>query len=246
MSLLWTLDSSDPSKLFADTAKTTPITDGGGVAAVVPAGGTITTDALQSTSGSRPTYRANYSGSGYPAIEFDGTADNLAIAHSSDWNVSVLDLLVVLTATSSTGARGVINKFATVGWNDAWGLAVESGRFYCGSPGYSTVSGPYIGGTRILIYCHFENGKNGAQFGPVYAGTNTGTGPQNTTASVRIGRGDPTGAFYFAGAINEIKIFGGGMTEQEVMDSKNTIRAKWGLAHITSRPSHPMKSQVIG
>lgn len=249
MSLLWTLDSSDTTKLFADTAKTTPITDGTGVAAVVPAGGSITTDALQSTSGSRPTYRANYSSSGYSALEFDGTADHLAIAHSSDWNVSILDVFAVLTLTSNSGSRGIISKWSNGSWNDAWGIAIDTSRFQFGAPAYTNCNCKYTGSTRILIHCHFENGANGGHFGAVYGGSISGAGPSNNSASVLIGRADASGAFYMAGAINEICFFGGGETDQTIVDTKQMLRAKWGLASVaasTARPSHPMKSQVIG
>lgn len=232
MSLLWTLDSSDPSKLFADTAKTTPITDGGGGAAVVSAGGSITTDALQSTSGSRPTYRANYSSSGYPALEFDGTADYLSIAHSSGWNVSILDVFAVLTFTGSIAWRGIISKWTTTAWNDGWGIVVTPNSFAGGSPAFNGYTAKYTTGTRVLVHAHFESGNNGAQFGKHYGGTVSGTGPQNNSGSVFIGRADPSGSYFLSGAINEICFFGGGETDQTLMDTKQALRLKWGLPAI--------------
>jgi len=249
MSLLWTLDSSLPATLFADTSKTVAITDGTGVAAAVPAGGSITTDALQSTSGSRPTYRANYSSSGYAALEFDGSADHLSIAHSSDWNVSILDVFAVVTLTSSSGSRGVISKWSNTSWNDAWGIAVDGGSFRIGAPSYTNAAAKYTGSTRMLLHVHFENAGNGGQFGLYYGGGTTGSGPANNSAPVFIGRADPSGAFYMAGAINEICFFGGGETDQVIVDTKQMLRSKWGLASVatsSARPSHPMYQQVIG
>jgi hypothetical protein len=234
MSLLWTLDSSLPSTLFADAAKTVPITDGTGVAAAVSAGGSIATDALQSTSGSRPTYRANYSSSGYSALEFDGTADHFAIAHSAAWNVSILDVFAVLTLTSSSGSRGVISKWSNTSWSDGWGIAVDGGNFRFGAPNYTNAAARYTGGTRMLLHVHFENAGNGGQFGLYYGGGVTGAGPQNNSASVFIGRADPSGAFYMAGAINEICFFGGGETDQAIVDTKQMLRAKWGLASVAA------------
>lgn len=250
MSLLWTLDASDSTKLFADTSKTTPITDGTGVAAVVTAGGLISTDALQSTSGNRPTYRANYSSSGYPALEFDGTNDLLSIAHSSGWNASVIDLFAVLTSTSNaTGTyKGIFGKFGDGSWGTGWGATYTLGYLSFGSPQYTACEGTAILNSRIMCHFHFEALKNGCDQGGRYIGSRFGTGPSDTTADVMIG-GAPGGIYPFAGAINEICFFGGGETDADILTTKNSLRSKWGLASVstgTSRPSHPMYQQVIG
>ena len=234
MSLLWTLDSSLPATLFADTSKTVAITDGTGAAAVVSAGGTISTDALQSTSGSRPTYRANYSGSGYPALEFDGTADHLAIAHSADWNLSVIDVFAVLTLTGALAYRGIVAKWSSTAWNDGWGLGTNGTSFVAGAPSFAAYTAAYTGGARILIHTHFHAAESGGQFGDHYGGSAAGAGPQNNSASVLIGRADPSGAFYMSGAINEICLFGGGETSQVIIDTKQSLRAKWGLASVAA------------
>lgn len=247
MSLLWTLDSSDTTKLFADTAKTTPITDGTGVAAVVPAGGSITTDALQSTSGSRPTYRANYSSSGYPGLECDGTSDYLGVAHSSGWNVSVLDIFAIVTLTNAAAAQGIITKWTNASWNDGWGIAMNAGAFACGSPAYNNFGAKITTNQRMLIHCHFQASNNCGEFGPCYGGSTSGAGPSNNSASVLIGRADnTTSAYWLYGAIHEVRVYGGGETDQTIVTVKNTLRAKWGLASVISRPSHPMLQQVIG
>jgi hypothetical protein len=37
-----------------------------------------------------------------------------------------------------------------------------------------------------------------------------------------------------AGAINEICFFGGGETDQAILDTKQMLRAKWGLASVSA------------
>ena len=246
MALLWSLDSLLSATLFADTAKTTPITDGTGVAASVSSG-SITTDALQSTAGSRPTYRANYSSSGYPGLQFDGSSSCLSVAHSSGWNVSILDIFAIVTLTNSSSAQGIITKWTNSAWNDAWGVAMNASLFACGSPAYSNFGAKITLNQRMLIHCHLQSSNNCGEFGPCYGGSTTGTGPANNSAAVTIGKADATTAAYFLyGAIHELRVYGGGETDQAIVTVKNTLRAKWGLASVISRPSHPMYQQVIG
>jgi len=247
MALLYQLDAAAITTLFSDTGKTTQVTDGGTVAAWTAPNGSITTDAVQSTSGSRPTYRANYSSSGYPALEFDGTNDHLSVAHSAAWNVSILEIFLVATFTSSTSYRGVFAKWSTISWNDGWGVAIFNGKFSFGAPSFTNAVAKYTDSSRILCSIRLENAGNGGAFGRCFGGSVTGTGPQNNSASVLIGCGDLTGAFYMSGAINEIRVYGGGETDQTIVDVTNTLRRKWGLASVAAgTPSHPMFQQVIG
>lgn len=248
MSLLYQVDSSVIETMFSDMSKTAQITNGGGVAAWAGPNGSITTDALQSTAGNRPTYRSNYSSSGYPAIEFDGANDCLSVAHSSGWNVSILDVFLVLTPSSSAGDRGILTKFSNNAWSDAWGIVFSASRFYAGAPAYTSITATPTSGSRMLIHVHFENAKNCGQFGVHYGGSATGSGPANNSAAVNIGRADPSG-YFFVGGMNEIRVYAGGETEQSIVDVKQAMRSKWGLPSVavgSSRPSSTFLSQVIG
>jgi hypothetical protein len=233
MALLYQLDASVIGTMFSDTGKTTQITDGGNVAAWAAPNGSVTTDALQSTSGNRPTYRANYSSSGYPAVEFDGTSDSLSTAHSAAWNNTIIDVFIVLTSTNAAAStyRGVFTKW-TGSWNDGWGLIYNFGNFSFGAPLYTNVIVKSTINSRILVHCHLENGCNGGEIGPVYGGTLSGSGPANNTQSVQIGRADTSANYWFEGAINEIRVFGGGETDSTLVTQKNILRSKWGLASI--------------
>ena len=116
MSLLYQLDTSVIGTMFSDTGKTTQITNGGTCAAWTAPNGLITTDAVQSTSANRPTYRSNYSSSGYSGLEFDDSNDQMSIAHSSGWNLTIIDMFIVLTSTSlAVGTyKGIVTKFGDV------------------------------------------------------------------------------------------------------------------------------------
>lgn len=242
MALLYQLDAAAIATLFSDTAKTTQMANGGSVAAWTAPNGSITTDAVQSTSASRPTYRSNYASSGYAAVEFDGTDDAMSVAHSVAWNNSIVDMFLVLTSTSLASGtyRGLVGKWTNGSWNDGWGAAYALGNFSSGAPTYSNTICKGLVNSRILIHCHFESGCNGCEQGPVYGGGLNGTGPASNTASVFIGRADAIGAYHFQGAINEIRIYGGGETDATIINVKNALRAKWGLNSIVSGGSRPL------
>lgn len=252
MSLLHQLDTSVIGTMFSDTGKTTQITNGGTVAAWAAPNGSITTDAVQSTSASRPTYRSNYGSSGYPGLEFDGSNDQMSIAHSSGWNASIIDVFIVLTSTNNGAPgsfRGIHSKFGNDLWTTGWGAVYATGWLSFGAAAYNNEEVFARINQRILMHLHYEAAKNGCDQGDsIYAGSRMGSGPTNTTANVLIG-GAPGGTYPFAGAMHEIAVYTGGETDQDVLTIKNTLRAKWGLASIsggTAKPQHPMYQQVIG
>ena len=235
MSLLYQLDTSVIGTMFSDTGKTTQITNGGTCAAWTAPNGLITTDAVQSTSANRPTYRSNYSSSGYSGLEFDDSNDQMSIAHSSGWNLTIIDMFIVLTSTSlAVGTyKGIVTKFGDVNWNTGWGATYSLGTLSSGAPSFSNFTVKGVINSRIACHFHFENGSNGCDQGVIYGGTTAGTGPSNTTTDVVIS-GASGGNYPFAGAIHEIKIYGGGETDQTIIDVKNALRAKWGLASVAS------------
>jgi hypothetical protein len=251
MTLIHQLDSSVIGTMFSDTGKTTQITDGTAVAAWAAPNGSVTTDALQSTLANCPTYRANYSSSGYPGLEFDGSNDQMGVAHSSGWNSTIIDAFIVLTSTSNGGAgyKGIHTKFTDVNWNVGWGATYSLGLLSFGAPGYTNAAGFAVINQRVLMHVHYESGRNGCDQGSsIYVGGSIGTGPTNTAANVIIG-GAPGGTFAFAGAMHEIRVYTGGETDQTVVDIKQALRKKWGIASVavgSARPSSPFLSQVIG
>ena len=247
MTLAYQLDASSIATLFSDTGKTTQVSDGGTVAVWTAPNGSITTDALQSTSGNRPTYRSNYGSSGYAAVEFDGSNDHLSVAHSSAWNVSIIDLFLVLTSTSLASGtyRGIVGKWSNGSWNDGWGVAYALGVLSLGAPHYTNVACKATINNRLLLHCHFENGCNGCIEGGIYGGSTAGAGPANNSTSVFVGRADPSGAYYFAGAMNELRVYAGGETDATILNVKNDLRRKWGLAAISGGGSLINSQQLV-
>lgn len=260
MTLIYRVDASDITTMFADAAEATPITDGTGIYTLVPKAGSVTTRAIQATSGSRPTYRANYASTGYPGIEFDGLNDQMAIAHSTGWNTTTICevMAVVYCDTVSSGLfRPIITKASSGSWSDAFTLSQSTTNFTFGSPQYNQFTLPERIGSWVLLYgrsgnaapSHFRVSKAlSSEFTPsVTSGTTTT--PTTNTSDVQLGMGP--GGNRFDGAIGEIRVYTGGETVATVEAALYDMATRWGLMASqssggTSRPSSPFLSQVIG
>jgi hypothetical protein len=234
MGLIYRLDASDTSTLFSDDGKTTNATDNDAVAVWSPAGGSITTDATQTTSGSRPTYRANYASSGKPAVEF--ASDFMTIAHSSGWNITTaFDIVWVCNAASvSTGAfRLLLHKFVSGAWNDGLGVGQSLGTFQAGSPSYNNCTLAEVAGEIALM--HFRTGSsarawripNNPYWKPITS-VAANTTPVTNSANLTLGQ-QGGGSFAWLGGLHELAIFSGGETEATITAELDAMIAKWGI-----------------
>lgn len=260
MGLVYRLDASDITTLFSDAGKTTQVTDGGSVYCWAPkSGSAVTTDAVQATALNRPTYRANYSSTGLPGVEFDGSNDLLGVAHSSGWNTtSIVEIMAVVYAdVTSVGAfRPVITKASTGSWNDTFHLTQSNGNWMFGSPTYNQIMLTERAGAWVLLYgragnaapVHFRYSKAlSSEFTPIM-GSGSTTTPTTNSSNVQIGFGP--GGSYFNGAIGELRVYTGGETVATVEAAMYDLATRWGLMASqgggTARPTHPMFQQVIG
>lgn len=257
MALLYRLDAGTIGTLWSDTGKTTQVADGGTVAVWSPAAGSITTDAIQSTAGSRPTYRANYASSGKPAVEFSSRF--MTIAHSAAWNITTaFDIVWVCNAASvSTGVfRLLLHKFVSGAWNDGLGISQSLGTFQAGSPSYNNCTLPDVAGEITLM--HFRIGSsarawriaNNPYWKP-HTAVAASTTPVTNSANLTLGQ-QGGGSFAWLGGLHELAIFGGGETEATITTELNAMISKWGVSTGyaasggTAKPQHPMYQQVIG
>lgn len=243
--------------MFADAAKTTAITDGTGIYTWSPKSGSVSTDAIQAASANRPTYRANYAATGFPAVEFDGSNDNFAIAHSTGWNISdVFEFFAVIRATATGGYRPILLKQSTGSWNNGFGVTQYLGFWGIGSPQYSMIHMPETLNAWVLLYGRVGNASpivgrvtraDSSEFVPVIA-TGSTTTPGTNTADVQIGWG-PSGD-YWKGGIGELRVYGGGESKATLDSVLYDMATRWGIMASqsggTSRPSSPFLSQVIG
>jgi hypothetical protein len=240
MSLVYRLDASDIATMWADTGKTTQITDGTGVATWSPKAGAVTTDAVQATSLNRPTYRSSYSSTGYPAVEFDGSNDFMTIAHSSGWdNTTAYEIVAVVHLPVAAGSgvfRVILQKTNTTGWTNGLHFVHFQGLISGGSPAYNQNTMSEIIGERLLVYLRSSTtaggqGNIGRTSWPfTWTRTNlTGnTTPTTNTEAVRLGSGYTSG-FHFSGAIHELRVYSGGETSGDIAAVWADMANRWGI-----------------
>jgi hypothetical protein len=235
MALLYRLDAGTIGTMWSDTGKTTQVADGGTVAVWSPASGSITTDAIQSTAGSRPTYRANYASSGKPAVEF--ATKFMTIAHSVDWNITTaFDIVWVcnaLSVTTPSTFRLLIHKFVSGTWADGFGIGQSIGNFHAGSPRYDNAAVAEVTGQITLM--HLRTGSsarawripNNPYWKPI-ASVAINTTPLTNSANLTLGQ-QGGGSFPWLGGLHELAIFSGGETEATITAELDAMIAKWGI-----------------
>lgn len=267
MGLVYQLDAMEPSSLWEDDAKTIAATNGGVVAAWSPnASSAVTTDAIQTSNTRRPLYRSDYSGSGYPAIEFDGVNSELQCAHSVLFSASVYDFFMVLTPISlGVSEKFIFGKITNVNWNDGFTISHQGNSLCAGAPAYNEIllGAAIAAGTKILIAVRLCVGdrsivsyRNDASLYGKYTASG-GAVSSASTSALCFGGSTPGGGFYANFALHEVRIYTGGesLTDRSVI--AHALADKWGSASPTdfglpgtasspAKPSHPMYQQVIG
>jgi hypothetical protein len=127
-------DFNSATNLWADTAKTIPITDNTGIAAVtnkLPTNfGPRTDDMTQSTSGSRPLYQSNVV-NGLGVAEYDGTDDTLVLSELTERGGAWVIYVIVKQEDLTNGSH-----VAFSGGNVYWTL---TGLNYAGA----SLTNPY-------------------------------------------------------------------------------------------------------
>lgn len=256
-SLVYQLDALAASSLWADDAKTTAASNGGVVAVWSPnASSAVTTDALQTSNTKRPLYRSNYSSSGYPAVEFDGSNDELQCAHSTSFSASVYDLFLVITPVNTTGEVFFFGKVTNSNWNDGFTVSRDTTTLRSGSPLYTEmqITGALSAGVKTLVAVKLKVsdrtliGVRADNFIFPLRSTSASAVSTTSTAALCIGGTTPGGGFYASAAIHELRIYTGELSLSDRLSVFSTLTSKWGLttAAGTSRPSSPFLSQVIG
>lgn len=259
MTLIHLLDASAAASMFSDTAKTTPIVNGATVAAWVPhASSAVAIDALQSTASKRPTYNSNYSASGYPALVFDGSDDELQVVHNSGFVKTAYDLVCVVTPIANFSQKLIFAKLTSAGWDDGFNIGNWNGILRGGSPNFNYFADTpavFVVGTRVLIWLRCKLNE-GLQYISTASSSRTMQLPAfgaaascSSTSPYSIGGTyNNTGGFVSNMALHEVQIH---ECDESVVTFQARVRAleeKWGLrtASSVAKPSHPMYQQVIG
>lgn len=257
MALVYHLDALAPTSLWADDAKTTAATNGSVVAVWSPnALSSVTTDAIQTSNTKRPLYRTNYSSSGYPAVEFDGSNDELQCAHSASFSASVYDVFFVLTPVAVSNDRLILTKLTNSSWNDGLNINHNMDTIRAGAPNYNdiSVSGALANGVRTLVSIKLKvsdrtlfSVRSDNVIVPVRSTSATAVST-TSTAALCLGGSTPAGGYYSNMAWHEMRIYTGELSLSDRLSVFTTLASKWGLtaAAGASRPSSPFLSQVIG
>jgi hypothetical protein len=218
-------DSSDTSTLWADTAETTPATDGGTVLSWSRQS-SASLDLSYFVAANGPTYRADYNSTGYPGLQFNGTTNLLRTPGTGLSAGQKLYSLCVSTFISGT----------TV-WNRGGGTGYL--RQYGGNllqSGVSSGSGPT---STSRICCASVAGPNQTEFHSL-----TGNAGQDWLLST-LGTPIVLGAFegslnsfsqYGAVVIHEILFIASTSEWGQVLRAAKVLRDKWGQTDPSSVP----------
>lgn len=239
MPLVYQLDALAASSLWADNAKTMAASNGGVVAVWSPnAASAVTTDAIQTSNTKRPLYRSNYASSGYPAVEFDGSNDELQCAHSASFSASVYDVFLVITPVAvGSGDKLIFGKFTNTSWNDGISINHAADLIRAGAPNYNeiTVANSLSNGVKTLLSVKLKvsdrtifSVRSDNLVIPIRS-TTAAAVSTSSTAPLCIGGSTPAGGYYSNMAWHELRIYTGELSLSDRLSVFSTLASKWGL-----------------
>lgn len=258
MTLIHAVDASDAASMFSDTGKTTPIVNAATVAAMVPVSGSLVAiDCLQSTANKRPLYHSNYSSSGYPGLQFDGSNDELTVVHDAGFVSTSYDFFAVVTMVSITGQKLIAAKLTNSSWNDGLSLVCNAGTLEGGAPSYSRFNqaGVWVAGTRTVIWGRSATSNTLVYIGKpgdvqIFDRPRSGSAAScASTVSYSIGSGSGGGSYFASFVLHELQIRIATESVGAAITRARALENKWGVntySSGSSRPSSPFLSQVIG
>jgi hypothetical protein len=165
------------------------------------------------------------------AIAFDGSNDHVAVAHAAALNAFPLTVTAWIKTASASGVVGIVNKYVAGSYNGfnlfmnngdlcAWYLRSASNHAYDGGGCTLRVSGYNDNRWHHVAYVVdatsarlFVDGALRGTQGWTGAG-----GPVTTAQPVQIARypGAFGGAEYFAGALDDVRIYNRALTQTEI------------------------------
>jgi Ca2+-binding RTX toxin-like protein len=219
---LW-LDGSDSSTLFADTAGTTAITDGAGVALWRDKSGN-NNHATQSTAGSRPTWSATGQ-NGAGALGFDGNADHLAINDANSLDLTTGFTLGMWAKSAGAQSNRYLLSKRTDGGGDnvysvIYGYTANHAQLYAsgntwGYPAHNSDISYADNDWHLLTYTY-----NGTTFASYRDGSLSNsftlTSPLTASTSNLLIATFNAAGFYFGGSINDIFMYNNGLSSDLV------------------------------
>lgn len=227
-------DFSAAGTKYQNTGKTVTVVDGDPVAVLVGTGyGSSTADAVRSTAdANRPVYRANFSSSGYPALQFDGTDDLMLISSTGAPSGTTLlrFLLMAVHPTSVTGARTIFSRASDIPSQ----VYFSGANFEVQNPTYTASNASAIGRTVVGLLIDGSGTK------PTSV-TVTGCGGAARKISATSGG---SGSFSFGGYVSGVNLFAGGIHQLiygtlpaatsliEFTQILNALSQDWGMGDV--------------
>jgi hypothetical protein len=230
--LEWAAD--EPTTIYEDTGGTDQAEDADLVAAWrTTTNGSLSLLSTQSTSGSRPTYRADYASSGYPAIEFDGTDDGLLIPHNAALSITSQTIFIVAKADTISNWRMLISKLSSGSWTQGLHIATYGSTLLTLGLDAAQVVSVRPGTTSRFVICARYDGSFGKLWRNDYelaTGSRSGV-VTGHTANGGIGNGGASGGNYpWDGAIQHILWCSGSCPRAVVDYVVNALGDRWGIS----------------
>lgn len=221
-------DASDASSLFTDTAATTAASDGNEVRAITPQAGAALSGAATGANG--PTYHLNYSATGYPGLQFDGTNDVLRF---NGTGLSVGQALFAICAQTWISGLTVWSRGGGVGFLRQFG-----------GSSIQTSTGVGVTGTTGKTVCaSIARAGQTAADSLAASGSSTGNGLSATLGTpIAFGAfesGPLTFAQYGAFVLHEVMFVAGTCEWGQVLRAAKIMRSKWGITDPNAMPQKP-------
>jgi hypothetical protein len=227
-------DVSDAALIFEDTSGTDAAEDGDVVKCLKPtAHAVLAVNLTEATNG--PTYAANYSGSGYPAIVFDGTNDLLRNGSTGATAGRFFGLCVLTpVGVGRVWARGN----STTAYSS---LYINSSTV----PRYQSHNGTTLtdltittSGRVCVAQCFGANQQQIDGLG-ASSGTSSATSPVHASLAAELTLGalwTGSASQFGSVAFHELLIIGGSCEWGQVLRAAKLLRTKWGITDPNGTP----------
>jgi hypothetical protein len=196
----------------------------------------------QSTSGNRPVWTDNIL-NGRPILRFDGSNDELSVAHNTAFNTSSVSMLTVFkrSGTSSGVIAGKMNSGGNQGYRQQYTSSTNLRSFINGdqangTPGTST----FVLGETIYNQTNHKLYLDGTQA----SSTSYTTAVTSNTENFYIG--SKNASSYFNGDIAEVIVYNRALADADRTDLRAYLYSKYAIAAWAPAQSTPVVTPTTG
>jgi hypothetical protein len=232
--LLLHYDCGDAASLFEDTAGTDAAEDGDAILCWKPQADAALQVNLTHTAG--PTYAADYSGSGYPALSFNGTTQYLTKASPGLVPFTRLYLLAVVQYPGSGTASAVAIGSSSAHFIRLRGNSTNIGWQSLGGAGSFATDITQPTGERLVMAACVSSGQSKIDgYGECAGNRAANVISASLSDQFTVGtRGDVTQ--FWNGQIYEVLVVGDACEWGQVIRASTLLRHKWGITDQSATP----------